>query len=50
LPCFARSIEPVSGKTGTTIQFRVTAKSWIMLANGISSISERVILPLLSAT
>ena len=31
LPDIARSSELVSGKTGTTIQFRVTAKSWIML-------------------
>src|SRR5437879_1743151 len=30
LPFIARSIEPVSGNTGSTIQFRVTAKSWII--------------------
>jgi hypothetical protein len=30
LPLIARSIEPVSGKIGSTIQFRVTAKSWII--------------------
>ena len=49
LPLMARSIEPVSGKTGTMIQFLVTAKSWTMLGNGVSSISARVIAPFLSA-
>ncbi len=45
LPAMARSIELVSGKIGTTIQFLVTAKSWIMLGKGPSRISARVTLP-----
>ncbi len=45
LPPIARSIDEVSGKIGTTIQFRVTAKSWIMLGKGPSRISARVTLP-----
>ena len=40
-PAIVRSIEPVSGKTGSTIQCSVTAKSWIMLANGSSTSSVR---------
>ena len=45
MPDIARSIDEVSGKTGTTIQFCVTAKSWIIDGNGPSRISARVMLP-----
>ena len=36
LPDMARSIDEVRGKTGSTIQFRVTAKSWIIDGKGPS--------------
>ena len=48
LPDIARSIDEVSGKIGSTIQFRVTAKSWIIDGNGPSRISARVMRPSLS--
>ena len=44
-PPMARSIEEVSGKIGTTIQFFVTAKSWIIDGKGPSRISARVTVP-----